>query len=45
MNLASILVQPVHDFALVMAAGGEQADLALRALAEELYTRFGPGRG
>jgi CubicO group peptidase (beta-lactamase class C family) len=46
MNLASIMVQPEPDFAMVLMTnvGGPQADRALQALAEELYQRFGPGR-
>lgn len=44
MNLASIVLQPGHDFGMVMATnvGGENADRALKALAEQLYRRFGP---
>jgi len=44
MNLALIMLQPRHDFAIVMATnvGGAKADAALRALAAELYGRFGP---
>lgn len=44
MNLASIMVQPSHDFAIVLATnvGGAKADEALRALAEQLHGRFGP---
>jgi CubicO group peptidase (beta-lactamase class C family) len=44
MNLASIMLQPKHDFAMVLATnvGGTQADQGLHALAEELYRRFGP---
>jgi hypothetical protein len=44
MNLADILVQPKHDFAIVMMTnvGGRRADDALKALAAELYKSFGP---
>jgi CubicO group peptidase (beta-lactamase class C family) len=44
MNLASIFVQPEHDFAMVMMTniGGQIADDALKALAVELYKSFGP---
>jgi hypothetical protein len=47
MNLASIMLQPARDHAMVMATnvGGEKADAALRALAEDLYGHFGPRRG
>jgi hypothetical protein len=42
MNLAYILLQPSADFGIVMGtnAGGDQADSALKALAQELYQRF-----
>lgn len=44
MNLANILVQPKHDFGMVMMTnvGGPKADEALKALAAELYGSFGP---
>jgi hypothetical protein len=43
MNLADVLVQPSHDFGIVMTnVGGRRADEALKALEAELYTRFGP---
>ncbi|HTU52985.1 MAG TPA: serine hydrolase domain-containing protein [Acetobacteraceae bacterium] len=44
MNLAMVMLQPKHDFAMVMATnvGGTKADDALRALAAALYGRFGP---
>mgnify|MGYP002621726554 CR=1 FL=1 len=44
MNLASIMVQPGRDFAMVMVTnvGGTKADQAIQALAEDLYKRFGP---
>jgi CubicO group peptidase (beta-lactamase class C family) len=46
MNLANILLQPEHDFAMVMMTnvGGRIADEALKALAVELYETFGPNR-
>ncbi len=42
-NLAYILLQPRHDFAMVLMTNvsGPQADQALTALVEELYRRFG----
>jgi CubicO group peptidase (beta-lactamase class C family) len=42
MNLASIIVQPARDFAIVMLTniGGTRADEALRALMQELYARY-----
>jgi hypothetical protein len=45
-NLAQILLQPQHDFAMVLMTnlGGERADEALKALSEELYNRYGPAR-
>ena len=44
MNLADILLQPKHDFAMVLVTnvGGRRADDALKALAAELYKSFGP---
>ena len=44
MNLADVLVQPSHDFGMVIMTnvGGRRADEALKALGAELYTRFGP---
>jgi hypothetical protein len=44
MNLADILVQPKHDFGMVLMTnvGGRRADEALKALAAELYKSFGP---
>ena len=46
MNLATVAMQPAHDFALVIATnvGGTKADDALRALTQALYERFGPAR-
>ncbi len=46
MNLATVAMQPAHDFAMVMATnvGGTKADAALRALTQALYERFGPAR-
>ena len=46
MNLASIVLQPAEDFAMVLATnvGGTRADPALRALTEELFRQFGPAR-
>jgi hypothetical protein len=43
LNLAVIMLQPPQDFAMVLATnvGGTKADEALKALAEELYKRFG----
>jgi hypothetical protein len=43
-NIASIMLQPYHDFAMVLATnvGGTQTDQGLQASAEELYRRFGP---
>jgi CubicO group peptidase (beta-lactamase class C family) len=45
-NLAQILLQPHHDFGMVLMTnlGGERADEALKALSEELYKRYGPAR-
>lgn len=42
MNLAYILLQPSADFGIVMGTntGGDKADSALKALAQELYQRF-----
>jgi hypothetical protein len=44
MNLADILVQPKHDFGMVLMTnvGGRRADDALKTLAAELYKSFGP---
>jgi len=44
MNLADILIQPNHDFGIVMMTnvGGHRADEGLKALAGELYKSFGP---
>lgn len=44
LNLAMIMLQPSQDFAMVLATnvGGSKADQALKAVAEELYKRFGP---
>ncbi|RAI56192.1 serine hydrolase domain-containing protein [Roseicella frigidaeris] len=44
LNLALVMLQPRHDFAMVMATniGGERADAALKALAEALYRQHGP---
>jgi len=46
MNVAYIMLQPKHDFGIVMMTnvGGQKADKAMNALGEELYKRFGPGR-
>ena len=43
MNLAMIMLQPARDFGMVLATnvGGKSADQALRALAEDLFGRFG----
>lgn len=43
MNLAHIFLQPKNDFAMVLMTniGGQKADEAFRALAEELYKRYG----
>ncbi len=45
-NLATIYLLPAHDFAMVMMTnvGGELADAGLKALAEELYKTYGPGK-
>jgi CubicO group peptidase (beta-lactamase class C family) len=42
-NLAYILLQPQHDFAMVLMTNvsGTQADQALTALVQQLYERFG----
>jgi hypothetical protein len=42
MNLASIMLQPDKDFALVLATnvGGAKAEEALQAAAEQIYRRF-----
>jgi CubicO group peptidase (beta-lactamase class C family) len=44
MNLADILIQPNHDFGIVMMTnvGGRRADDALKALAASLNSTFGP---
>ncbi len=44
MNLAYIMLQPKHDFAMVMMTnrGGDKADDALKALGAALYNEFGP---
>jgi hypothetical protein len=44
MNLADILLQPEHQFGMVLMTnvGGRRADDALKALAAELYKSFGP---
>jgi hypothetical protein len=44
MNLASIMLQPDHDFAMVLMTnvGGTKADTALKALGAALYKDFGP---
>ena len=46
MNLAFILLQPKHDFGMVIMTnvGGPKADEALKVLSAELYKRFGPAR-
>ncbi len=46
MNLATIIVQPSRDYAVVLATnvGGVKADQAIQAVAEQLYKQFGPGR-
>lgn len=46
MNVAYVLLQPKHDFGIVMMtnAGGEKADEAMKTLGAELYKRFGPTR-
>ncbi len=43
MNLAMIMLQPAREFGLVLATnvGGKGADAALRAVAEDIYGRFG----
>ena len=43
MNLAMIMLQPAREFGMVLATnvGGTGADAALRAVAEDLYVRFG----
>ena len=42
MNLAYIILQPSADFGMVMGTnvGGDKPDIALKALAQELYLRF-----
>jgi hypothetical protein len=44
MNLADILIQPNHDFGIVIMTnvGGRRADEGLKALAADLYKSFGP---
>jgi len=44
MNLADILIQPAHDFGMVLMTnvGGKRADAGLKELAAELYRQFGP---
>jgi len=44
MNVADILIQPKHDFGMVLMTnvGGKESDKALKALAAELYRSFGP---
>jgi len=46
MNLAYVMMQPERDFALVLLTnvGGQKADQALLALAEDLYKQFAPTR-
>lgn len=43
MNLAMIMLQPAREFGMVLATnvGGKGADAALRAVAADLYGRFG----
>ena len=43
LNVADVFLQPKHDFGMVLMTniGGRKADDALKALAEELYKRFG----
>jgi hypothetical protein len=43
LNVADVFLQPKRDFGMVMMTniGGRKADDALKALAEELYKRFG----
>lgn len=45
-NLATIHLLPAHDFAMVVMTnvGGDLADAGLKALAEELFTTYGPGQ-
>jgi hypothetical protein len=47
MNLAMIMLQPAREFGMVLATnvGGKSADQALRALAEDLFERFGRSSG
>ena len=47
MNLASIVVQPSQDLAMVLMTnvGGKKADQAFLQLTEELYKRYGPPQG
>ena len=44
MNVAYIMLQPKHDFGIVMMTnvGGQKADQAMQTLAQELYKRFAP---
>ncbi len=46
MNLAYIMLQPAHDFGMVLVTnlGGPKADEALKSASAELYARFGPAR-
>ncbi len=46
MNLAVIMLQPARDFAMVLATnvGTPAADQGLKAVAEQLYAKFGPAR-
>ena len=46
LNLATIMLQPVQDFAMVMVTnvGGRRAEAALAAVAEALWSRFGAAR-
>jgi len=46
LNVADVFLQPKRDFGMVMMtnSGGRKADDALKALAEELYNRFGEAR-
>lgn len=46
MNLAAIIIQLSRDYGAVLATNvsGAKADQAIKALAEQLYKQFGPGR-
>ncbi len=46
LNLAMIMLQPSQDFAMVLATNvsGSKAGVASKAVAEDLYKRFGPER-